>query len=99
LEIESAAQELVEGGIEILLGGFEVAGLIVILTGLVFLFDAWRSGRLRDRRKGALVCGFDWGLAGAATGFCWGGSGGLLAATKAGAWAWVGGRKEVFWAL
>ena len=40
LEIESAAQELVEGGVEILLGGFEVAGAIVVLACLVFLFYA-----------------------------------------------------------
>ena len=31
MEIESAAQKLVEGGVEILLGGFEVPSTIVIL--------------------------------------------------------------------
>ena len=35
-----------------------------------------------------------------AAGFCWWGSGGLLAATRDGAWAWAGGMKEDdFWAL
>ena len=38
-EVESAAQQLVKCGVEILLGGFEMAGMIVILTGLVLFFD------------------------------------------------------------
>jgi len=39
-EIESAAQQLVEGGVEIQFRGLEVAGAIVILPCLVFFFDA-----------------------------------------------------------
>ncbi len=38
-EVEPAAQQLVEGGIEILLGGFQVSGAVVLLPGLIFLFD------------------------------------------------------------
>ena len=33
------AQKLVEGGVKVLLGRFEVAGMVVILAGLVFLLD------------------------------------------------------------
>ena len=40
LEVESAAEELVEGGVEVGLGGFEMAVAIVVLAGLVFFFDA-----------------------------------------------------------
>ena len=39
-EIVSAAQQLVEGRVEILFRSLEVAGVIVILPGLVFFFDA-----------------------------------------------------------
>ena len=42
----------------------------------------------------------DWGAAADPAGFCWWGSGGLLDAIRAGAWAWAGGMKEDdFWAL
>src|SRR5579862_465401 len=39
-QVKSAAEKLVEGVVEILLGGFEVAILIVLLAGLIFLLDA-----------------------------------------------------------
>ncbi len=42
LEVESAAEEDVEGGVETLLGGFEVSGTIVVLSRLVL---APRRGR------------------------------------------------------
>jgi len=39
-QVESAAQKLVEGGVETLFGGFEVSGVVVILTSLKFFFYA-----------------------------------------------------------
>ncbi len=39
-QVETAAQQLVEGGIKILFGGFEMTGAIVFLAGLIFLFHA-----------------------------------------------------------
>ena len=77
-EVESAAEELVEGGVEVLLRGFEVSGVVVVLAGLVFLLDAWRSGRRRDRPgapagPAALV----WGSAAAVGRLCCCGAGGL----------------------
>jgi hypothetical protein len=40
VEIESAAEELIKSGVEILFGGFEVTGAIVVLPCLVLFFDA-----------------------------------------------------------
>ena len=76
LEIESAAEKQVEGGVEILLGGFEVPGVVVVLSGLVFLFDA---GDQVGDGIGLEDCGFGWGSAAGVAGFCCGGAGGLLA--------------------
>ena len=39
-KIESTAEKLVESGIEVGLGGLEMAVAIVVLSSLVFLFDA-----------------------------------------------------------
>ncbi len=60
LEIEPAAEELVEGGVEVRLGGLEMAVAIVVLAGLVFLFDA--GDEVADRIDGERLCGLRGGL-------------------------------------
>ena len=38
MDVQIAAQEQVESAVEILLGGLEMPGLVVVLSCLVFLF-------------------------------------------------------------
>jgi len=52
LEIEAAAEQQVESGIKVLLGGFEVPCLIVFLPGFVFLLDAGDQVADRIDREG-----------------------------------------------
>src|SRR5260370_42365520 len=51
------------------------------------------------RGSAARACGLGFGGCSAAAGFGLWGSTGLLEAVSAGAWAWAGGAKVVFWAL
>ena len=65
VEIESATEELVEGGVEILLSGFEVSGGVVVLARLVILFDASDEASdgidFESLRNGGLGLGFGGG--------------------------------------
>ena len=62
-EIESAAEQLVESGVKTLLRGFEVPGVIVVQSCLVFLFDT--SDQIGHGISGGYDrLGLRWGLGG-----------------------------------
>ena len=50
-DIEVAGDQQVEGLVEVLSGGFQVAGIVVGLPGRLLLLGLWRSARPPDRRS------------------------------------------------